>query len=280
MKDLYEVLGVSRSASEEEIKRAYRSLATKWHPDVNKETNATDKFKEIQEAWEVLSDPQKKSQYDQFGSVGGGQGGGFDGFDFGGGGFGGFDSGGLGDIFESFFGGGGGFSHQKKNRRGRDIRAEVRITLADAVSGKKYSANTEAFGSCKTCEGSGQKPGTGFQTCKNCGGSGQVTRAQRTPLGTIRTAAACPDCQGEGRIPESPCDDCHGSGRVTENKTISVEIPPGVFDGALLRLSGKGEAGERGESAGDFLLRVHVEPDSIFRREGDDIHTKTTISIY
>ncbi len=285
MKDPYETLGVSKNSSADEVKRSYRRLAAKWHPDVNKDANATEKFKEIQEAWEVLSDPQKKAQYDQFGSVGGGFGGGsggFEGFDFGGGGFGGFDAGGLGDIFESFFGGGsgGGFSRQKKSHRGRDIRAEVRITLAEAVSGKKYSASAETFGTCKTCDGSGQKSGTGFQTCKKCGGTGQITRHQQTPLGTIRTMGVCPDCEGQGRIPESPCRDCQGSGRVRETKTISVEIPPGVFDGALLRLSGKGEAGEKGESAGDFLLRVHVAPDSTFRREGDDIHTKIMISVY
>lgn len=285
--DLYKILGVEKGASEDEIKRAYRKLAAKYHPDVNKEANASEKFKEIQEAWEVLSDPQKKSQYDQFGSVGGGAGfgggsgtGGFGGFnpeDFAG--FsGGFSGGGLGDIFESFFGGGG--AQRGGPSRGNDIHGDARISLAEAVTGKDYTVTVETFVPCKTCEGSGRKKGTGTKECPTCHGVGQVQRQQRTPLGVIQTRTICPDCQGEGRIPEHPCPDCAGTGRIREKKNITINIPAGVFDGALLRVPGKGEAGEHGQPAGDFLLRVHVTPDPAFRREESDIHSEETISVF
>jgi len=281
MNDPYEILGVAKEASQEDIKRAYRKLAAKYHPDVNKTPEATQKFKEIQQAWEILSDPQKKAQFDRFGAAAGGVGGfeGFGGFQQGGfSGFGdyGFE-GGLGDIFESFFGGG-------VNRRprgpakGQDIQADLRIAFADAVSGKKYTTVVDVLTTCAECDGAGHKKGTGMKTCTTCQGTGQITRQQQTPLGYIRTTQACTQCNGEGRIPEVPCAQCSGSGRTSQKKEISVDIPPGIFDGALLRVTGKGNAGERGQPAGDFLLRIHVQPDKFFQREGDDVHSEEEIT--
>lgn len=276
-KDLYEILGVEKSAADADIKRAYRKLAAKYHPDVNKEEDADAKFKEIQKAYAVLSDPQKRAQYDRFGSVGGGggaPGGGFGGFDFGDAHF----EGGLGDIFESFFG--GGFSsRQQGSRRGRDIRGEVEISLEDAVKGKKHTFSVDTFVSCETCEGSGRQKGTGFHTCDTCKGSGQVTRRQQTPLGYIQSSAACPDCQGQGRTPTDPCADCHGQGRVQKKQDVTIDIPAGIFDGALLRVPGKGEAGEHGQPTGDFLLQVHVKEHGNYEREGNDIHATLRISV-
>jgi len=281
--DFYKILGVDKNASSDEIKRAYRKLAAKYHPDVNKEAGAAEKFKEIQEAWEVLSDPQKKAQYDQFGTAGEG----FSGFGGGHGGFSaedfagfadGFAGGGLGDIFESFFG--GGVRQQRGSARGKNIHGDARISLEEAVTGKEYTVHVETFVPCSSCDGSGRKKGTGTKECPTCHGMGQVQRQQHTPLGIIQTRVVCPDCHGEGRVAEHPCPDCAGTGRVREKKNITINIPPGVFDGALLRVPGKGEAGEHGQPAGDFLLRVHVTPNPKFRREESDIHSEETISLF
>jgi molecular chaperone DnaJ len=276
--DFYHVLGVEKNATADEIKRAYRKLAAKYHPDVNKDPSAEEKFKSIQEAWETLSDPQKKSMYDRFGKTGtGGENGGFGGFqsgdfsDF----AEGFSGGGLGDIFETFFGGG---AKKRGPSRGKDIRGNAHITFAESVSGKKYTITAEIFVSCKSCEGLGRTKGTRMKECPTCNGMGQVAQEQRSPLGIIRTSRVCPQCQGEGHIPESPCSSCSGTGRVRSKKTIVVDIPAGIFDGALLRVPQKGEAGERGQAPGDFLLRIHVTEDKHFRREKDDIHTEEEIS--
>lgn len=286
MKDPYEALGITKTASADEIKRAYRKLAAKYHPDVNKEKDAAEKFKEIQEAYEILSDPQKKQRYDQFGAAGANAGGGFGGFEgFGGfqqGGFGNFEDfnfqGGLGDIFESFFG--GGVRQKQGPQKGADIRADVRISFMEAVTGKSYAVETDTLTECAVCDGQGREKGSGFKTCTACQGTGQITRHQQTPLGVIRTTSVCGTCRGEGRVPEKPCKSCAGSGRVPGKKKVKVDIPPGIYDGALLRLAGKGQAGEKGQPAGDFLLKVHVMPDKHFRREGDDIHTEEPISLY
>ncbi|MCP5051627.1 MAG: DnaJ domain-containing protein, partial [bacterium] len=269
----YKTLGVEQSASADEIKRGYSRLAPKYHPAVHKDKGADEQFKKIQEAWEVLSDPQKKSQYDQFGSTGGGMpgGGGFGGFNTED--FSGFAGGGLGDIFESFFGGAGGQAQQHGSARGRNIHGNARISFSESVSGKKYTVSVETYVPCKICEGSGRKKGTGTKECVTCNGVGQVSRQQHTPLGIIRTASVCPDCRGEGRKAEHPCSDCAGTGRILEKKDITIDIPAGIFEGALLRIPGKGEAGERGQMPGDFLLRVSVAPDKRFRREDNDIHT-------
>ncbi len=283
MKNPYESLGVEKSASADEIKRAYRKLAAKYHPDVNKDKAAVEKFKEIQVAWEILSDPQKKAQFDQFGAAGpGGAGfGGGQGFEGFGGGqgygdFGGFE-GGLGDIFESFFG--GNVRQQRGPAKGQDIHADVRISFAEAVSGKTYSTVVDSLVACDECDGQGKKKGTEFVTCGDCGGTGQVIRQQQTPLGYIRTTQVCTKCKGEGRVPKEPCPKCNGSGRMPEKRTVEVDIPPGVFDGALLRVRGQGQAGERGQSSGDFLLRIHVQPDRHLHRDGDDVHSEEKISV-
>ncbi len=284
MNDPYATLGVGKEASADEVKRAYRKLAAKYHPDVNKDSEAAEKFKEIQLAWEILSDPQKKSQFDRFGAAGpggagfggfgGAGGGGFEGFGgFGGGGF----EGGLGDIFESFFG--GGVRQKRGPERGQDIHADIRITFAEAVSGKKYSVTVDTLAECDECDGQGRKKGTELKTCADCGGTGQVTRQQQTPLGYIRTTQVCNTCKGEGRIPLEPCNKCGGSGRMPQKREIEVDIPPGIFDGATLRVIGKGQAGERNQPSGDFLLRVHVQSDRRFERDGDDIHSEETITL-
>ena len=286
MTNPYDTLGVSKDAGADEIKRAYRKLAAKYHPDVNKDKEAVEKFKEIQQAWEILSDPQKKAQYDRFGAVGGGSGGFGGGQSYGDfGGFGGFQGGdfegGLGDIFETFFGGaaGGGVRQKRGPQRGQDIHADVRISLQEAVSGKQHSVHIDALATCDECEGQGKKRGTDFASCGQCGGTGQVTRQQQTPLGYIRTTQVCGQCRGEGRIPKEPCPKCQGSGQMPKKRTIEVDIPPGVFDGAVLRMVGQGQAGERGQPSGDFLLRVHVQPDRHFERDGDDIHSEEIISV-
>jgi molecular chaperone DnaJ len=269
MKDLYEILGLQRGASEMDIKKSYRRLAAKYHPDVNKSTDASEKFKEISSAYEVLSDPKKRSQYDQFGSVGGTQGssGGFGGFE-------GFAAEDFGDIFESFFGGGFGNSAkrgQKAPSRGRDIQAEVSISFSESVSGITREIEIIALETCDLCEGEGIEKGSSYKTCHTCHGAGTIVQQQRTPFGVIQTSRTCPTCNGRGKIPEKECTKCHGSGRVSHRKTVSVHIPAGVFDGALLRIAGKGEAGERGMPYGDLLIRVYVSKSRDFEREGDSI---------
>ncbi len=277
MKNLYEALGIEKGASEMEIKRAYRKLASKYHPDVNKDASALEKFKEIQQAYEVLSDPKKRSQYDQFGSVGGPEGfgsGGFEGFSGFGGGQSGFE-----DIFETFFGGGGGpfgaTNARQKNRpqKGEDIQTYVDISFSESVTGVKKEIEVNTFESCEKCEGKGISKGSSYKTCATCHGAGSVTRQQRTPFGIIQTSAVCSNCNGEGQIPENPCTSCGGKGRKQKRKNITVHIPAGVFHEALLRISGKGAVGEKGAPPGDLLIRIHVAQSREFTREGDDIHT-------
>ncbi len=261
VKDPYEVLGLKKGASAEEIKKSYRKFAAKFHPDVNKEKDAEDKFKEVQVAYEILSDPQKKSQFDQFGTAGnpfqgGGSRGGF-----------GFED--FGDIFESFFG--GGFQRKSGPKRGRDLKVHIDLSFAESIAGSQRDIHIDVFSECDHCGGKGVEKGSKFVTCRTCGGDGRVTRAQNTPFGSIRTTVACPDCEGEGRTAEKPCPACAGTGRVKEKKTLKVNIPAGVYDGALLRLSGKGEAGEKGMMAGDLLVTVSVAKSRDFERDGDDI---------
>ena len=266
-RDYYEVLGISKGASKDEIKKAYRRLAKKYHPDVSQEENAIEKFKEVQEAYEVLSDDTKRAQYDQFGHAGPNQGfGGFGGGDFGGG-FGGFE-----DIFSSFFGGGGGRRRDPNApRQGADLQYQVSLDFEEAIFGKELNVEIPVEDPCDTCQGSGAKPGTSKETCKHCSGSGQVSVEQNTPFGRIVNRQACRHCSGSGQLIKEKCTTCHGSGKVRKRKKINVKIPKGIDNGQQIRVSGKGEAGVNGGPAGDLYVVVHVRNHEFFERDGDDI---------
>ena len=277
-RDYYEVLGVDKNASEDEIKRAYKKLARKYHPDMNPgDKEAEEKFKEINEANEVLSDPEKKASYDQFGfagtdpNYGAGQGGGFGG---------GFDFGDLGDIFGSFFGGGFGGQQQRRNgpQRGESIRVSVSLSFTEAAFGCEKDVTVERSEQCATCKGSGCQPGTTPEICPDCHGSGQVQVQQRTPMGVFASSRPCQKCRGTGRIIHQPCTDCGGQGRVRKRKTIKVTIPAGIDHGQTISLRGQGNAGKNGGSAGDLLITVMVQPDEVFRREGVDVFCEAPIT--
>ena len=284
-RDYYEVLGVSKDADAKEIKKAYRKLAMKYHPDKNPgDKAAEEKFKEINEAYEVLSDEEKRSTYDRFGhdglngqaGFGGGQG--FGGFG-GSGGFGGFEDI-FGDIFGSGFGGfggSGGSSRRRGPRRGADIRQSVTIKFEEAAFGKKIKVKINRSEECDECHGSGAKPGTTKKTCPTCHGSGTVQSVQRTPFGNIASQRTCYTCNGEGEINESPCNKCHGKGSVRKTKTIEVDIPAGIDDGQMIKLSGQGEVGEKGGPRGDLYIVVNVQKHEIFTREGYDVYIEMPI---
>jgi molecular chaperone DnaJ len=275
--DYYVLLGVTRSATEDEIKKAYRKLARELHPDANPDKAAEERFKEVTLAYETLRDPERRRRYDMFGPEAargaGGGGGGQDPFGFGGGGAGG----GLNDIFEAFFGGAGGFGGggfgggRGGPMRGND--AEVRITLdfEQAVFGAQQEIEVRLPVHCPTCEGSGARPGTTPTRCSNCNGSGEVRRVRQSILGQMVTASPCPRCGGMGEEIASPCSDCRGDGRVTEERTLLVEVPGGVDDGATLRLTGRGAAGPRGGPNGDLYVHVGVRPHPRFSRQGYDL---------
>jgi len=278
-KDYYEVLGVSKDASASEIKSAFRQLAKKYHPDVSKEPDAEKKFKEVQEAYEVLGDENKRKQYDQFGHAAFEQGaGGFNGS----GGFGGFDASGFdfGDIFDNIFGGGfgGGFSSHSRNsaQQGADRLMRVRLTFEEAVFGCEKDIKLEVTEKCDECNGKG---GTGEETCPDCHGSGTVTQEQRTLFGTFMSKTTCSKCNGKGKVYKNKCSNCHGTGRVVKNKVITVNIPEGVDTGNRLRISGKGEAGINGGPNGDLYLEFVVEKHPYYNRDGDDIYLKVPINI-
>lgn len=272
-KDYYETLGVEKSASAEEVKKAYRQLAKKYHPDLNKDDEAAaQKFKEVNEAYQVLSDDQKRAQYDQFGSAAfdGSAGGGYGGFS--GGGFGGFS-----DIFESFFGGG---ATQRRNgpARGQDIEASLRITFEEAAFGVKKEVSINRRETCEHCHGTGAKPGSNTKTCPTCGGSGQVRQEQRTMFGSFANIATCPNCHGQGKIIEEPCESCRGTGRAQHSRKINVNIPAGIDNGQIITLSGQGEAGERGGPAGDLLVYIQVKPHKTFVRDGVNLYMDMPVS--
>ncbi len=282
-KDYYAILGVSKSSSESEIKQAYRKLSKELHPDKHKgDKSKEDKFKEVNEAYEVLSDPKKKQAYDQFGSTDGSS-------PFGGGGFGGFsgqgfdpsqfNGGDFSDLFESFFGGGGGRRQRTADPRGRDVQAEVVIDFTEAVTGKEQMISMKAQVACSECEGSGNESGSKLVTCSECGGTGAVQRTTNSLFGQIRQSVQCSRCKGTGKIPEKPCRKCDGEGRVLEKKTVSVHIPAGIDDGQTLRIKGEGEAGQRGSASGDLLVRVRVQPDRRFERDGDDIRGTLSLKL-
>jgi len=261
-RDYYEVLGVGRSASNEEIRRAFRRLAFQHHPDRNRDDGATEKFKEINEAYEVLSDASKRANYDRFGFSGGG--------DFFGGGFEGFDFGGLGDIFETFFGGGA-TAARRGPRAGAEVNARVSITFEEAVLGAEKEVEIQRVEDCSVCRGSGAREGTSSQTCPNCHGSGQVYQIRRSIFGSFRNVTICLQCRGEGKIITDPCPHCHGSGRERFKRSVKVKIPAGVDNGLGVRLRGEGDAGEKGGRPGDLFVTLDVQPHQFFRREGNSI---------
>lgn len=280
-RDYYEVLGVEKNASDDEIKKAFRKLARKYHPDMNRENPkaAEEKFKEANEAYEVLSDSQKRAQYDQFGHAafegGGGGQGGF-------GGFGGFSGGqgGFGDIFDMFFGGQGGFGggRQPGPERGSDLRYDLEISFEEAAFGKEVELSIPRSEECETCHGTGAAPGTHPETCPQCKGTGQVQFTQNTPFGRMVNARACDRCNGEGKIVHSPCKSCSGKGRKRVKRKISVKIPAGVDNGSRIRVANGGEAGTRGGGNGDLYVYIFVKPHRLFKREGTEVICEVPIT--
>lgn len=268
-RDYYEVLGVSRGASEEEIKKAYRKLARQYHPDVNKAPDAEAKFKEVKEAYDVLSDSQRRARYDQFGHEDPTAG-------FGGGGFSG-DMGGFGDIFDMFFGGGG-RRDPNAPQRGNDLQYTMTIEFKEAVFGKETDITIPRTETCDNCHGSGARPGTRPETCSVCRGTGQQEVAQNTPFGRIVNRRTCSACGGRGRIVRDRCPTCAGSGQVKKQRKIHVKIPAGVDDGSQLRMSGEGEGGIRGGPPGDLYIVLRVKPHDFFEREGDDIYCEVPLT--
>ena len=275
-RDYYEVLGVSKDADEKEIKSAFRKLAKKYHPDVSKEPDAAEKFKEAQEAYAVLSDESKRKQYDQYGhaafdQMNGGAGFDFSDFDF---------SDIFGDLFGSAFGGGfggfGGGSSRSRARRGADRLMRVDLTFEEAVFGCKKKINIDVYEECDECDGKG---GKGEKTCSTCHGSGTVTSQQNTLFGAFMTRTTCPDCNGKGKTYSSVCSHCRGTGKVKENKNLEVKIPAGVDTGNQLRLAGKGDSGSNGGSNGDLYLEFRVKDHALFERDGNDIYLELPITI-
>ncbi len=277
-RDYYEVLGITRGASESDIKKAYRQVAKKYHPDVNPgDKEAEAKFKEASEAYTVLSDPDKRRQYDQFGHAAFEQGGGAGGFDFSGDMSDLFGS--FGDIFGDLFGGGG--SRRRADNgpvKGANLRAGIRITFDEAVFGTEKELELNLKEECNTCHGSGAKPGTSAETCNKCGGRGQVVYRQQTLFGMSQTVQACPDCRGTGKIIREKCTDCYGTGYTTAKKKIQVSVPAGIDNGQSIRIRGKGEPGERGGERGDLLVEVNVSRHPIFQRQDVDIYSTAPLS--
>jgi len=271
-RDYYEVLGVSKSASKDEIKKAYRKLSKKYHPDINKEADADEKFKEVKEAYEVLSDDAKRSQYDQFGHTDPNQG--FGGGGFGGGGFGGFE-----DIFETFFGGGGTRRRDPNApRQGADLQYTMTLSFEDAIFGKETDIEIPREETCETCNGSGAKAGTKAETCSHCHGSGQLNVEQNTPFGRIVNRRVCNYCNGTGKEIKHKCSTCGGTGKVKKRRKIHVKIPAGIDDGQQLRVSGQGEPGVNGGPAGDLYVVFHVRSHEFFERDEDDIYCEMPIT--
>jgi molecular chaperone DnaJ len=274
--DYYRVLGVERGASEAEIKTAYRSLARRHHPDVAEDKTAAEaRFKEINEAYEVLSDPQKREMYDRYGSAQPGAGG-----PGGPGGFGGFgQTEGFSDLFDVFFGAARGSAAQRSGpTRGADLRYDLQVTLDEAFRGVEREISFNHLGTCETCHGSGARPGTLITSCDRCGGTGTMRAARQTPLGRFVTETPCTKCNGEGQIVPSPCDVCRGRGRVERPRTLTVKIPAGVDEGSRIRISGNGEAGSRGGPAGDLYVYISIAPHQRFKRDGSDISSDMPIS--
>lgn len=284
-RDFYEVLGLSKGASEDEIKKAYRTLAKKYHPDMNPGNKEAEvKFKEVNEAYSILSDPDKKSRYDQYGfagvdpNMGGGEGfGGFGGFG------GGADFSDLGDIFSSFFGGGGFGGSSQGGRRngpvdGSDLAARVSISFEEAAFGCKKDVSYNRIEKCKDCGGTGAAGSSRPETCPDCKGTGQIRSTQRTILGMMQTTSTCTKCRGTGKIVKDPCRNCNGKGAVRIRKTIEINIPAGIDDGQRVVIRGQGDEGRNGGSAGDLVVSVSVARHSVFERNGNDIYCEIPIS--
>ena len=279
-KDLYEILGVSKDASDAEIKKAFRRRARELHPDVNKAADAEDQFKELNEAYDVLSDPNKRAQYDRFGTIPGAAGGGYGGGsgyvdfdDLFGGGFGG-----MGDIFSSFFGGQGGQGGRPARKEGRDMGVGLRITLEEVACGVEKEIVYDRLAPCPDCKGTGLGENGKVVTCPECGGKGRVVSVQRTFLGDMQTATTCKKCNGTGSSIENPCPECEGQGRVPDRQRVTVTVPAGIRDGQQLRVRGFGEAGIQGAQAGDLIVTCRVQPHEFFERDGDDLHARANVS--
>lgn len=279
-KDLYEILGVSKDASDAEIKKAFRRRARELHPDVNKAADAEDQFKELNEAYDVLSDPNKRAQYDRFGTIPGAAGGGYGGGsgyvdfdDLFGGGFGG-----MGDIFSSFFGGQGGQGGRPARKEGRDMGVGLRITLEEVARGVEKEIVYDRLAPCPDCKGTGLGENGKVVTCPECGGKGRVVSVQRTFLGDMQTATTCKKCNGTGSSIENPCPECEGQGRVPDRQRVTVKVPAGIRDGQQLRVGGFGEAGIQGAQAGDLIVTCRVQPHEFFERDGDDLHGRANVS--
>ena len=275
MADFYQILGVSRDADANTLKSAYRKLARQYHPDVNKDPGAEDKFKEIGKAYEALADPETRARYDQFGEAGIGGAAGMP--DMG-------DLGGFGDLFETFFNGFGGQSSQggRSQRRGPqqgdDLRYDLNIDFKDAIFGQQREINIPHLETCEVCRGTGAKPGTGPTTCTTCGGSGQVRRATRTPFGNFTQVAECPTCNGSGQIIADPCTSCGGNGVKQVRKKLRINIPAGVDSGTKLRVSGEGNVGLKGGPPGDLYVFIKVKNDPNLKREGINIYSEISVS--
>ena len=288
-RDYYEVLGVGKTAGDPEIKTAYRKLAKEYHPDLHPNDKVAEaKFKEVNEAYEVLSDTEKRQRYDQFGHAGidpnfAGGGGGF-------GGFGGNFSGGvdISDIFETFFGGaGGGFGgfsggtrtqNPTAPRRGKDLRASLSISFMEAAKGVSKTVSISRQETCTECDGSGAKKGTQVQTCPDCGGSGVVTQQQRTPFGVMQSTVPCARCNGKGKIIKEPCPKCSGEGLIKTSKKLEITIPAGIDDGQSIALRGQGNAGENNGPAGDVIVLINIKPDELFARQGFDVYVNIPLT--
>lgn len=282
-RDYYEVLGIEKGASEDEIKKAFRKMALKYHPDRNQgDKEAEEKFKEVNEAYSVLSDPEMRKKYDMFGFAGvdptanAGQQGGYT--QWTGGGFDGMD---FGDIFGDFFGGGfGGGSARRRNapQKGRDIQHSLKITFEEAAFGTTKTINVRKYVKCEKCSGSGAAPGTQKRTCSRCGGTGQINTVRNTLFGQMQTASTCPECNGTGQVIDTPCPDCHGTGQIMKNIKIEVKIPAGVDEGSVLPIRGQGEPGRNGGPNGDLYVVLAVSDHKLFQREGNDLYLDIPIS--
>src|SRR5579862_4442977 len=262
-RDYYEVLGVARNASDDDIKKAFRRLARQYHPDVNKNKDAEARFKEVNEAYEVLSDPQKRQMYDQFGHAGPGAGAGA--------GFGDFGFGGFSDIFQTFFGGQTGGGGRRGPQRGSDLRYNLTLSFEEAVFGCEKELEIPRADTCPACRGSGAEPGTEPSRCPNCNGTGELRRVQQSIFGQFVNVVMCERCQGEGRVIGTPCHECHGAGRVRVTKHVTLKVPAGVDTGSQIRLTGEGEAGPRGGLPGNLYVALTVKKHQFFERDGADI---------